>query len=143
MKIRTGFVSNSSSSSFIICYALISDEEKARLALDKNMDTDIYTEAELEDKIANSRWSHPLECDWAGVYMSLKKTGNPNQLHAIFASYGGAGNDDYVFDPEHTGDMNYDVDYSDFEETKFIDKTFTKENGFTEIEIQWGAGRNG
>ena len=145
MKIRTGFVSNSSSSSFIICYALITDEAKAREALTKISDVNIYTEAQLEDAIKNSRWSSPLECDWAGVSVSMNKTGNPEQLHVIFKSYGGAGSDDSDFCNGYDDcfDMNYDVDYSDFCESKIIDRVFTVENGFDDVEVSYGAGRNG
>lgn len=143
MKIRSGFVSNSSSSSFIICYALINDEAKARPLIDNDSDITIYTEEELEKAIKESKWSHPLQCDWAGVYVEMKHTGNPKQLHMIFSSYGGAGDGDYAFDLEDTGNLDYDVNYNDFSEADFIDKTFTKENGFIDIEVQYGAGRNG
>jgi len=135
MKVRNGFVSNSSSSSFILAYSLITDEEKARAAIG-TVDVEIYTETELEDAIKNARWCTPLECDWADVYQKMKKTGNPEQLHAVFSDC-----DDIYEDGD--SEPNYDVDFDDFSSAKWIDETFTTENGFKDVSIQYGAGRNG
>lgn len=145
MKIRTGFVSNSSSSSFIICYGHIVDEAKARAAIGDDKSIQIFTEEKLIEFIENSRWGSPLECDWCNVSVSMKKTGNPEQLHVLYENSGGAGDDDSDFcDVENDcWDMDYDVDFEDFSEAPMISRVFTEENGFANIQISCGAGRNG
>lgn len=135
MKVRNGFVSNSSSSSFIMCYGLITTDAAKELIVD-DMRCTVYTEAELEKEIARSKWSTPLQCDYAGVSIDMIKTGNPDQLHFIFDK------SEDIYEDED-GDTNYDVSYSDFDCSTYIDKTFTEDNGFSNIEVQYGAGRDG
>ena len=43
MKIRKGFVTNSSSSSFIICFARIADKEKAQKIIDQFKETGLVS----------------------------------------------------------------------------------------------------
>ena len=42
---------------------------------------------------------------------------------------------------DENGECDYYVDYDDFD-TEVIDQ-ITKENGFIDIDVQYGAGRNG
>lgn len=68
MKFRKDFVTNSSSSSFICCFARIADPEKAQAVLDKHGDRiEVYTAEEVLANIKNRRWGAWLEADWAGV----------------------------------------------------------------------------
>ena len=68
MKFRKDFVTNSSSSSFICCFARIADPEKAQAILDKHGDRiEVYTAEEVLANIKNRRWGAWLEADWAGV----------------------------------------------------------------------------
>lgn len=60
MKIRTGFVSNSSSSSFILCGAFISDDKIKDQAKNLNIDVDEYVDNlyELKDVSVNYYEGH-------------------------------------------------------------------------------------
>ena len=67
MKIRSDFVTNSSSSSFICCFARIADPIKAQAILEKHKDRiEVYTSEEVLENIKNDRWGRWLEADWAG-----------------------------------------------------------------------------
>jgi hypothetical protein len=68
MKIRTNFVSNSSSSSFICVFGKVKDEEKIKEILSNTRyDYDIDSGEEFLEKYNHSNWSMFGECDWAGV----------------------------------------------------------------------------
>ena len=142
MKKRLGFISNSSSSSFICCYAKIIDEEKALKYLEETKEFyEILTTEEAIKK--GSGWSD-YGADWAGVFDRPMIDEDNNYKYLIFESCGGAGDGDHDFDPECQGDYNYDVGYDDFDksETDFIDGV-SEATGFTDIEVGYGAGRNG
>lgn len=138
MKIRNGFVTNSSSSSFICCFARIADEEKAKKILEKyEYDIDVYTAEEALEAIDRRGWSGWLDCDWAGVYMTPSKEYIKEHMNSRFVV---SEHCEEIWEDED-GEADYDVDYSDFD-TTVIDQ-ITEENGFADIECQCGAGRDG
>lgn len=64
MKIRTDFVTNSSSSSYIICFARIVDEEKAKAIIEKhNLDSNVFD----KDGVNREMYWGELGADWAGA----------------------------------------------------------------------------
>lgn len=152
MKIRSGFVSNSSSSSFICCYAKVKDLEKAQAYIREHSkkfgsygdEPRLLTTKEALEK--KEGWDG-YGADWAGVFLEpdIDET-NWEDHYLVFESYGGAGDGDSDFMPGYpqSYDMDYDVDYSDFEdeETSFIDGVCLS-NGFEDVHIGYGAGRNG
>jgi len=120
VKIRVGFISNSSASSFICCTATIKDELKAEKYLEdfKNISGDIKILTK-EEVIAekNSRWGG-FDCDWAGVYYEPKINEDETLRYLVFESYGGAGDSDFCDDDEDCYDMDYDVSFKDFTQTE-------------------------
>ena len=130
-KIRCGFVTNSSSSSYIICFARIKDEEKAQKIIDKH-ELDVFDTKGVKRKM---HWGE-LGADWAGAIICgvdklLEKY--PNDKYIIIEDGIEADWDDekdeYIFD-------------YDFKSNDAIDE-ITEENGFTNIDIQEGEGRDG
>jgi hypothetical protein len=135
MKIRQDFVTNSSSSSYIICFARIADEEKAKVVINKH-DIDILTEKDVRHEM---RWGD-LGADWAGAYICgadriLKE--HPDDKYIILeecndaCEYWDDDMDDYV------------IEYDDNFEIDDVIADITEENGFANIDVAYGEGRNG
>lgn len=159
MKIRLGFISNSSSSSFICIVAKIKKDSEVVRQTKVGTDSWVLTGKELLDHDFVEKpfgWEFRYsfrysgntlkvaDCDWCGVEVNLKLSEiDPNAEYLIIKSYGGAGDDDYDFGAtEDNWDLDYDVDWSDFIETPIIDKLI--DDGLIEvIESGYGAGRNG
>lgn len=140
MKIRQDYVTNSSSSSFIICFARIENEEKAKSVLEKhNGRISVYSGEEVLHHVKRGRnsWSNWLEYDWAGIDVTPSEDYIMQHLdsrYVVTRDY-----DDLYADED--GEVDYDVCYEDFD-TSVIDD-ITEENGFTDINCDFGAGYNG
>ena len=135
MKIRTDFVTNSSSSSYIICFARIADEEKAKAVINKH-DIDILSEQDVRHEMY---WGE-LGADWAGACIwdadrILKE--HPNDKYIILEEC----NDAVEYYDDENDDYCIDYDYNFTVNDVIAD--ITEENGFANIEIAEGEGRNG
>lgn len=131
MKFRSSFVTNSSSSSYIICFARIADEEKAKKIIEKYK-LDVLTASDVKHEM---RWGE-LGADWAGACLYgtdeiLQE--HPDDKYIIIEDAIDAGWDDETWE---------DIFFYDFGMNDAIDE-ITEENGFADIDCAEGEGRNG
>lgn len=131
MKFRSDFVTNSSSSSYIICFARIEDEEKAKHIIDK-YNLKLNTAADIKEEM----WHGELGSDWAGaICYDAPNVINkyPDDKFILIEDWIDADwddeSDEYIF-------------YYDFDCNDTIEE-ITEKNGFADIEVAEGEGRNG
>ena len=131
MKVRRDFVTNSSSSSYIICFARIADEEKAKAIIDKYNLNVFNVDGVNQEK----NWCGELGADFCGeIIYGVDKVLNTNpDSNFIIIEDSNDGVED------ERGDVEYDYDFS---MNDAIDE-ITEENGFTDIEVSQGEGRDG
>lgn len=159
MKKRTGFVSNSSSSSFIVGIGVVTDFKKFNDWMGK-LDEDVAADIELydpEEEVKRS-WSDINEdktfysteepTNYGGIlsinkedYNKFKKERPDN---VVVMCIGNNEGDSAFYYSEDDYDLNYDIDLDWFTESQQnAYNGFGKDNGISLAEVTYGAGRNG
>ena len=132
MKIRQGFVSNSSSSSYIIGIAKVIDIDAVKLIIEDSWGFEIIDVVSDEDKIVESFDYNSVSIDdleIGDIVLHIKRFGDEGDHH---------------FDPDGDGYIDYEINYDDCDTAtiKIIEK-LEKSDAIGDINLTWGAGRNG
>jgi hypothetical protein len=135
MKFRQDYVTNSSSASYIICFARVADKEKAQKIIDTYHLDAIGVVCDADYVEREMTWGGWLGADWAGAYIS--------GVDDIINEHP----DDQYIIIEDTCD-GHEIDYDEVE--YFYDfvmndaiNDITEANGFADIGVAEGEGRNG
>lgn len=131
MKKRLGFVTNSSSASYIICFARIDNEEKANKVIkEMNLENFVFTKDEVDEQ----SFCGCIGADWAGatIFLGDNFDNHKNSKFIIIEDSNEASYGDY-------GDPVYDYDFAYGNKINAI----TEDNGFAAIETVVGEGRDG
>ena len=153
MKTRQGFVSNSSSSSFIIGVGKVQDETKLTQWLktngvELNYDVSIVSVKDLiEDRVYSVKtYNNQVIVESFQDSVSIPLDTDPNVKYFVVNYCGDEG--DYAFDPNDDGDNDYDIvdfDWFPARIQKAIEALGKSDSGIDTISSQstYGAGRNG
>lgn len=147
MKKRLGFVSNSSSSSFIICVAKVTDEKKLRNYLTKKgiKIGEGYEDLHL-DTVENlsKNWSFRIKDNklYLESFMNDVRTEFESMDDKILY-YDIVGGDDSDFWDGYYYDYDIDLNFFSTEEIDIYNIFSKKDIGIENSDTSYGAGRNG
>ena len=159
MKIRNGFVSNSSSSSFMIGIARIVDREKfdlwaEQLGMEESSPYETYKVYKLKDIPSNcySDYCHITDSGdiiadsfISDVRLKTERIKPEDEILVINIINDEGDSDFTVYDEDGDfSDYDYDIDLSHFDtdQSEFYEG-MVEANGLADIQKTYGAGRNG
>jgi len=154
MKIRNGFVSNSSSSSFIVGVAKINDYNEFVKYIENNnitlnYDVKVITLSNIKESTSYDMYvkNDKIYVDSFQTDVSLNiKDCKDEDLFLVVNICNNEGDSDFM-----TSDDDYDIDYDidmsffDIHDSKVYDAFYSEESGLdlSKSEVYYGAGRNG
>lgn len=152
MKIRNGFVSNSSSSSFIATYGKVVDNElfeQWKSTISNIKEYQIMSGSKLVEEQNDSKWCKPVNGGFDDIGIDVDKVINeaikhPNQTF-IFKDGCGLDGDSAFRDPDDDDwECNYDIELETFDGVDIeLYNSSPKNNGVKVISQTFYAGRNG
>lgn len=138
MKVRFGFVSNSSSSSYVICVARVVDEEELRKFLDEHkLDAEIYT---TKEALEAEEWNKPVSKSGDASYFRCSSfDGNEVSIKMDLSK-------EEKFVSLHYGEDIEEDEDGPIEPDEIEDGgiySLSEEHGVMDIQTAEGYGRNG
>ena len=141
MKIRQGFISNSSSSSFIVGVAKIEDKEKFDII--KNDYIKVLKVGDIKNNWSVNKNDRRISVESfqtsVDIYMEHL---TEEDYVAIINISNNEGDDDFYCNDDYDIDYDIDSDFFDKDQQELFE-IFTEKNGLSNIDLTYGAGRNG
>jgi len=141
MKIRQGFISNSSSSSFIVGVAKIEDKEKFDII--KNDYIKVLKVGDIKNNWSVNKNDRRISVEsfQTSVDIYMEHLTEEDYI-AIINISNNEGDDDFYCNDDYDIDYDIDSDFFDKDQQELFE-IFTEKNGLSNIDLTYGAGRNG
>lgn len=148
MKVRFGFVSNSSTSSFIVVLARVKNLNKAKKFIEEHDNViELYTHEELSNMIRRNSYDIPLYMDsWCDVDI-VPSEGYMNKYPDSYFVGGYESHDEHELDFDDAYDYS-DLDFYSFSELfepfeNVIEEMSKATDTFADIDTAYACGRDG
>jgi len=146
MKVRNGFVSNSSSSSFILGIAKVTDEKKLREYIDENklQGLTIKKVKDINDSWDVSKTETKISME-SFTYDIVEVNYESEEDTIVYYEECEGDDSDFWNEDDGWGEYDYDIDLDFFSQGMIdvYDLFLSKDAGIVDANVTYGAGRNG